>query len=62
MSQISGESGGDESGGEGEWRVWREADPISGLMSKVGKRVKESHSPSPFDTPDCLCCGDNLEK
>ena len=38
MSQIDGESGADESGGEEEWRVWREADPISGLMSKAGKR------------------------
>ena len=62
MSQIDGESGADESGGEGEWRVWREADPISGLMSKAGKRAKESHSPCPQCTLDCLCCGDNLEE
>ena len=62
MSQMSGESGGDESGGDGEWTVWREVDPNSGLMSKAGKRAKESHSPCPPHTPDCLCCGDNLEK
>ena len=62
MSQMSGESGGDESGGDGEWTVWREVDADSGLMIKASKRAKESHSPSPFDTPDCLCCGDNLAK
>ena len=47
MSQIDVESGAAESGGEGEWRVWRETGPISVRMSKVGKRVKESHSPCP---------------
>ena len=65
MSQIDGESGADESGGEGEWRVWREADLISGLMSKAGKRAKESHSPCPQcipAIPGCLCSGDNLAK
>ena len=62
MSQIDGESGADESGGEGEWRVWREADPISGLMSKAGKRAKAAHWSCPQCIVDCLCCGDNLEK
>ena len=65
MSQIDGESGADESGGEGEWTVWREVDQCrqwARLMMKASKRTKESHSPSPFDTPDCLCCGDNLAK
>ena len=48
MSQI-GVGGAGEGGGEGEWRVWREADPISGLMSKAGKRamMAKSHSPCP---------------
>ena len=40
-SQIVGESGADESYDEGEWRVWREADPINALLSKAGKRVKD---------------------
>ena len=49
MSQI-GVGGAGEGGGEGEWRVWREADSISRLMSKAGKRAK-SHSPC----PQCIC-------
>ena len=36
MSQI-GVGGAGEGGGEGEWRVWREADPTSGLMYKAPK-------------------------
>ena len=62
MSQMSGESGADESCGDGKWTAWQEVDPNSGLMSKVGKRAKEAHSPCPPHTLDCLCCGDNLAK
>ena len=38
-SQIDGESETDESCDAGEWRTCREADPISGLMSK-GPRLE----------------------